>query len=378
MAFLDDYYLLKELYSEDKDEIVLPNSDIIIRNYSFTSDDNTIYPKQLQNQNNENIFNHRCNTYFKFPVYSNKESNKNTILFFHGLNESSWDKYHPWAKILVELTGFTVLMFPISYHINRRPKQWGEPRPMNALSKERKSNYKEIRETSFVNSALSSRLQDNPELFFWSGLRTYNDITKLMEEIQNGKYKEINPITKFSLFGYSIGAFFIEHLLLSLDIFSKSKAVLFCGGPTMDLMYPISKYIYDNIAEKEMTNFYVNNFENKLNENKAIKNYFSKETIEGKAFRAMLNYNRYLEYRDERFRQIGENILAIPLTNDEVMPPASVRKTLKHAKVQEFHFPYEYDHISPFPLNENLKTDTDTHFNLLFKAISEFINSNNK
>lgn len=377
MAYLDDYNTLKELYSEDKEEISIPDSDITIRNYSFKSDDNTLYPNEMQNQNNDKIFNDSCNSNFKFPIYSNKESNANTILFFHGLNESSWDKYHPWAKKLVELTGYTVLMFPISYHINRRPKAWGEPRPMNALSKERKSAHKDICETSFVNAALSSRLQNNPELFFWSGLRTFNDITKLLTEISSGKYKEIIPNTKYSFFGYSIGAFFIEHLLLSLDIFSNSKAVLFCGGPTMDLMFPISKYIYDNAAEKEMTNFYVNDFENKLIENHFIKNYFSKETNEGKAFRAMLNINRHSEFRDKKFKQIGENILAIPLTNDDVMPPDSVRKTLNYAKIKEFHFPYDYDHIAPFPLNEKIKEKTDTQFNNVFKTISEYINSKN-
>lgn len=377
MAYLDDYNTLKELYSQDKEEISIPDSDITIRNYSFKSDDNTQYPIEMQNQNNEKIFNDECNKKFIFPIYSNKESNTNTILFFHGLNESSWDKYHPWAKKLVEQTGHTVLLFPISYHINRRPKAWGEPRPMNALSKVRKSEYKDIRETSFVNAALSSRLQNNPELFFWSGFRTYNDIKKLLTEILSGKYTEINPNTKYSLFGYSIGAFFIEHLLLSLDIFSNSKAVLFCGGPTMDLMFPISRYIYDNVAEKEMTDFYVNDFENKLNENDLIKNYFSKETREGKAFRAMLNIKRHSEYRDKKFKQIGENILAIPLTNDDVMPPDSVRKTLKYARIEEFHFPYEYDHIAPFSLNEKIKDETDIHFNKIFKTISEFINSNN-
>lgn len=377
MAYLDDYNLLKELYSENKDEILIPYSDITIHNYSFSSDENILYPNKLQNQNNDRIFNDECNTNFKFLIYSNKESNANTILFFHGLNESSWDKYHPWAKKLVELTGYSALMFPISYHINRRPKAWGEPRPMNALSKERKSEHKDIRETSFVNAAISNRLQNNPELFLWSGLRTYNDITKLITEIQSGKYKEINPNTKYSFFGYSIGAFFIEHLLLSLDIFSNSKSVLFCGGPTMDLMFPISKYIYDNVAEKEMTDFYVNDFENKLNENELIQNYFSKDTNEGKAFRAMLNINRHSEYRDKKFKQIGENILAIPLTNDDVMPPDSVRKTLKYARIEELHFPYDYDHIAPFSLNEKIKEETDNQFNKVFKTISKFLNSNN-
>ncbi len=330
----------------------------------------------MQNQNNVKIFNDDCNTNFKFPIYSNKESNKNTILFFHGLNESSWDKYHPWAKKLVELTGQNVLMFPISYHINRRPKAWGESRPMNALSKERKSEYKDIRESSFVNAALSKRLQNNPELFFWSGLRTYNDITKLITEIQSGKYKEVAADTNFSLFGYSIGAFLVEHLLLSMEIFSKSKSVLFCGGPTMDLMYPISKYIYDSIAEKEMTDFYVNEFEKKIIENELLKNYFSRETVAGKVFRCMLNIKRHSEYRDEKLKAFGKNILAIPLTNDEVMPPDSVRKTLKYSKVQEMHFPYDYDHISPFPLSEKIKIETDEHFNKVFKTISEFLNSN--
>ena len=44
MGYLEDYNLLKEIYSESKELILIPGSEISIRNYGFTSDDNKYYP----------------------------------------------------------------------------------------------------------------------------------------------------------------------------------------------------------------------------------------------------------------------------------------------------------------------------------------------
>lgn len=398
MDYLKDHNLLKEIYSESKETIQIPGCDIIIRNYSLTSDDNKYYPDSnrfinsvnrkllrlgetapLTNfflENSEKTI--ECDRKFIFPLYCKKQKCDKLIILIHGLNESSWDKYHTWAKRLIELTGQAVLMFPISYHINRRPLKWGESRTMNALAKERKTKFNS-QEYSFVNAAISTRLQFNPELFFFSGLRTFYDVQKLITNIRNGGFEEIDKECEISLFGYSIGAFLIEILIMArADLFADSRIVLFCGGPTMDLMHPASKYIYDSAAEKVMTAYYPKDFEDNVKSNETLKRYFSENENDGMVFRSLLNKNRFEELRITKLKRFENQILAIPLTSDEVMPPDSVRETLDtdglKIKIKEMHFPYEYNHISPFPLNEKSKNETNECFNKVFSSVAKWFN----
>jgi len=397
MGYLEEYNLLKDIYSAGKDSIKIPDSEIEIKNYSFVSDENRFYPdtnhlniclqKNLSLINDSSVSTktligmndaeESCNKEFVYPLYHLPGKNKKLIILFHGLNESSWDKYHSWAKRLTELTGHNVLMFPISFHINRRPGLWSASRSMNVLSKERKNIYGS-EESSFVNAALSTRLQFSPELFFWSGLRSFNDAQKLINEIRAGSLVEIDKDCTISLFGYSIGAFLIENLIMAREeLFSASKVVLFCGGTTMDIMYPVSKYIYDSSAEKVMTDFYVNNFEKNIHSDEYIERYFTDNEEDGLVFRSLLNRERHSELRVSKFKRHENRILAIPLTNDYVMPPDSVRKTLcengLNIKINEMNFPYEYDHISPFPLGEKIKEGTDESFERVFKNAAEWL-----
>ena len=397
MDYLENYNLLKEIYTENEELIPIPGSDITIRNYCFTSDDNKYYPAQLSlrksidkrllllsdeipltvsflKNSDESI---DCNKKFIYPLYSKGSNINKLIILFHGLNESSWDKYHTWAKRLVELTGQAVLMFPISHHINRRPASWGDSRSMNSLAKERKNKFNS-HEYSFVNAAISTRLQLCPELFFWSGLRTFNDVQKLISVIRKGGIKELHPDCTISILGYSIGAFLIENLIMAReDLFSSSKVVLFCGGPTMDLMYPISKYIYDSAAEKVMTAFYPKDFEDSMKTDEDLKRYFSENENDGIVFRSLLNKNRFSEFRTKSLKRFEDRILAIPLTRDEVMPPESVRKTLNadglKVKIKEMHFPFEYNHITPFPLSEKTKNETNECFEKVFQAAADWL-----
>jgi hypothetical protein len=397
MGYLEDYNLLKDIYSLSNDSIKIPDTKIEIKNYSFVSDENGYYPdsdyynncinKNLSIINNtfpntesilgKNDDDETCNKRFIYPLYHDSRKIKKLIILIHGLNESSWDKYNPWAKRLVELTGQAVLMFPISFHVNRKPQAWSASRSMNVLSKERKNNY-ESKESSFVNAALSTRLQFNPELFFWSGLRSFYDVQKLIEEIRNGSISEIDKDCRISFFGYSIGAFLIENLIMARkELFSDSKIVLFCGGPTMDIMYPISKYIYDSTAERVMTDFYVKNFERNIQSDEYLKKYFADNEEDGMVFRSLLNMDRHSGFRVNKLKDYEDRILAIPLTCDYVMPPDSVRKTLNEnglkVRINEMNFPFDYDHISPFPLGEKIKEETNECFGKVLANAAEWL-----
>ena len=161
------------------------------------------------------------------------------------------------------------------------------------------------------------------------------------------------------------------------DLFDFSKIVLFCGGPTMDMMYPISKYIYDSAAEKVMTAYYPKDFEDNINKDKSLKKYFFENENDGLVFRSLLNKHRYSELRKKRLKKFEDRILAIPLTKDEVMPPESVRNTLNadglKIKINEMHFPFEYNHITPFPLSEKIEKETNECFELVFSKVAEWL-----
>src|SRR5690606_11102354 len=109
-------------------------------------------------------------------------------------------------------------------------------------------------ESSFVNAAISARLEQNPLRIFWSGLQTYSDIISLMKRIRSGAIEQISSSASIDLFGYSIGSFLSMILMMANpeQLLSESRLFCFCGGMTLDRMYPISKYIMDAYAAIEL------------------------------------------------------------------------------------------------------------------------------
>jgi hypothetical protein len=410
MEYLNNYNKLKKLYCYKSEKINLDEFGFCIHNLNFISDFNNHYPEKSEcvNINNNNkdklrkiakerncictesekifdIIDYEIpqNNSFIYPVYkkNNGKKSESVIILLHGLNEKNWDKYHTWAKILFELTGKAVLLFPISFHINRVPPAWTHPRLMDNLSKERKLLFPGIVESSFVNAAISTRLQFKPETFFWSGMRTYNDITKLLSQIKSDKHPFISKNASVDFFSYSIGAFMTEILLMDNfnNRFSESKAFLFCGGPTMSGMYATSKYIYDSESYKSMTKFYIQNFEEEVDKSYNMNEYYKNPELATMDFKSMLTMDLLKAHRENKLKNLANRIKALALAKDDVIPPASVIQTL-HGKnkdipidVQVMDFPFEYDHISPFPLSENIQKEVDRSFNEVFEMASDFL-----
>jgi hypothetical protein len=406
MPYLEEYHLLKNIYGYNEDSISVPDTDIVIRNFDFQSPENGFYPDDEYFRNiavtdsvlvknalnkylpekyydfiSSNPVKYNENKNFRFPVYLKPGANPpdNVIVLFHGLNESSWDKYHPWALKLLKDTGWPVILFPMSFHINRRPAEWSAPRMMNAISKDRVSIFPRIKDSSFVNAAISTRLHFIPELFFWSGYRSFNDVIKLAGMIRNGFFDFIRNDVNINFFGYSIGAFLTEHLLMiEKELLGDSRAVLFCGGPTMDLMYPASRYIYDTETGKSMTGFYVNDFEKSVNSDPYLEKFFSRDVPEANVFRSMLNIDSLPDFRDKNLTELKDRIYAVALTKDSVIPPDSVRKTLNGCrsatgiKIDELNADLDYDHISPFPPGEKIRKETDEFFTKVFDKAAGF------
>lgn len=324
------------------------------------------------------------NQKFRFAIFAPVQNIKfsEAIILLHGLNERSWEKYLPWAYQLVSLTRKPVILFPIAYHMNRSPLTWKCPRLMYQFFLFRKESVPSVENSSFVNVAISLRMDRCPELFSMSGVQSYFDIIKLTSAIKTGQFDIFENDCNIDFFAYSIGALLTETLLISnpLQLFSDSKAFFFCGGATFDKINGCSRSIMDSRAFSNLRNHLLNN---------AI--VLEKEIIipeqQGhllnngwKAFLAMSGIRNYINYREKAFQHLINRIQAIGLKEDYVVPGNSIKDTLGKTgnnngfDVDIMDFPFRYSHEVPFPVNNQRINDTVTQsFNSVFDKASLFL-----
>jgi hypothetical protein len=324
----------------------------------------------------------QANKQFQYLLIQPKtpEGRKEVIFLFHGLNERKWDKYLPWATTLAENTGKSVLLFPLAFHMDRAPAEWSEARLMQAVAQGRKKKYPTLSGSSFVNAAMSTRLQSLPERFFWSGLQTYLDIVNLIASIRKGQHSHLEAQVQIDLFGYSIGAFFSLILLMGNpeQFFSESKLFIFCGGTCMDRMYPTSREILDSKAAITIHSYFQEQLESDFLYEKRLHHFLSEWHPEESYFKTMVAYYHFKDKREKKLRELQHRLKAVVLNRDEVIPPQEVIHTLKGgfgnigADVQVIDFPYAYSHSNPFPARTNESALVDLHFHRLMDEISLF------
>ena len=391
MDYLDQNNYLKNKFDISKSKIPLDEENAVIYNIAFSSefeyiqqsDDQTInsedgsqHEKMILNNVNDNEIEE--NNKFNYILLKSNETSraKDVIFLFHGLNERLWQKYLPWALTLHKLTGRSVVLFPIAFHMNRAPSDWSDPRLMKKLSRSRIEKYENINNSTFANAALSSRLHCHPSRFFTSGFQTFSDITKLTGEIRSGNHKYIYDDASINFFGYSIGALLAEVLLMANpnNYYDKSKLFIFCGGPTFDIMFPVAKAILDSEAYKSMKLFFTL-FDDYLNKGKIDRNSLP----EIKYFRSLLSQYGLKNIREERLTQLKNNIYAVSLLKDQVVPPDSVINTLNGAnkkipiRTMITDFPYNYSHEAPFPTNEKQREIVNVNFENIFDLASSYL-----
>ncbi len=70
---------------------------------------------------------------FRYPVIIPHPGStyRKAIFYLHGLNERNWLKHLPGAMLLAEKTGNPVILFPLSYHINRGLPEWTDIHKMS-------------------------------------------------------------------------------------------------------------------------------------------------------------------------------------------------------------------------------------------------------
>jgi hypothetical protein len=367
---------LRLLYSPREPEISIPGSEIKIFNTEFSSD---VPPDDFLNVNDTLI---PENYLFSYPVFApGNRSSEKVILLLHGLNERSWVKYLAWAYWLASYTDSYVVLFPISFHINRSPESWSDPRKMLNLMKMRKSTLGEIRMSSFANAALSNRLSEDPMRFFNSGYQTVSDIVKLLSTIKRGEHPIIPKSKRFNIFAYSIGAFLAEIILMGNpeELFSESKLFIFCGGSVFSNMQGTSKLIMDNIAYQRVYDYYLNDFEKSIEGRNSLTDILKFSPI-GMAFRSMIDFSILKTFRENILSKLKKQIHTITLQKDIVIPEKGVIATLSkwntdlRKMVEVWDFPYVYSHENPFPVFDSpISKQVDQSFERVFKEAGAFL-----
>jgi hypothetical protein len=365
---------LKSLFTTEKKEISIGGSDIKIHNIGFRSDPPVIeFSNKTDTLINENHS-------FSYPVFSpgNIKSDK-VILLLHGLNERSWIKYLVWAYYLALNTDSWVILFPISFHINRSPSSWKDPRAMISFMKDRNSSIGEIDMSSFANIALSNRLTEDPMRFFKSGFQTVSDIEKLLSSVRNGEHEIIPCTDRFNIFAYSIGAFLAQIILMGNpgNLFSESKLFIFCGGSVFSNMQGSSKLIMDRLAFDRVYNYYLNDFEKTLTGKSPLVEFLHSNKI-GMAFRSMIDLGRLKSFRENILKNLREQIHSVSLLKDTVIPCKGVISTLgnlnKKNIIDVWDFTYAYTHENPFPILEFPQSkNVDYWFEKVFAEATMFL-----
>jgi len=344
---------LKKLFNDSSSKIRIPDSDILLYNIPFLSDPVSY---DFINKNDTSITE---NLSFTYPVFSPSGGGSNrAILLLHGLNERSWTKYLAWGFYLAERTGRPVILFPISFHINRSPCSWKDPRIMNNLLAKRNKADHNINMSTFANFALSTRLSEDPLRFFSSGLQSVTDIVKLVNSIKLGDHPIIEECRDIDIFSYSIGAFLSQIILMANPggLFTDSRLFMFCGGSVFSNMRGSSKLIMDSLAFEKLYSYYLNDFEKITKEKTSLSEFLLFDRL-GQVFRSMIDIERIKSFRENILLRLKDQILAVTLKKDSVIPSEGVVSTLCRwnsklkGNVQVWDFPYSHSHENPFPDN---------------------------
>lgn len=361
----------RSLFNLEQPEILFPGN-IRINNLGFISDDPC---GDFVNKYDSCFTENRS---FTYPVFSprNIHSEKVTLLL-HGLNERSWTKYLTWAYFLADQLDSYVILFPISFHMNRSPDEWKDPRKMTFV-RLIPGTVNESVKSSFVNAALSKRLEEDPCRFFYSGYRTVRDIVKLLTVIKEGKHEVIPKNTGFDIFAYSIGAFLSQILLIGNpeNLFSRCKLFIFCGGSVFSSMNGTSKLIMDRLAYENLYKYFMNEFEQELKRGHPLFDFFNSDTT-GLAFRSMIDLSRLRDFREKRLSSLADRIHVVALAGDRVIPPGGITGTMsigKSGNVEILDPSYSCIHENPFPLMEDKSClVVDDFFRTVFEKAGSFL-----
>ncbi len=324
-----------------------------------------------------------CNNNFTYKMLHPCEGKpaEEIVIILHGLNERDWFKYLTWAEKIYKETGKSIILFPISFHMDRAPIEWSASRIMNEVSKERKNLIPNLTLSSYANAALSTRMNFEPERFFLSGIQSYLDIIQFIEEIKAGKHKLISQNAKIDLFGYSAGAFLGELLMMGnyKNYLSDSKIFVFCGGSVVEEMYPSSKSILDSEATEIMKKYYTDNFEENIKNNDYVREKYYKHEEISLIFKSMLSLDKMKNLRNTLLHGISNRIKVTVLKKDKVFSLRGIKETfepLPKECINLLDFDFNYTHEKPFQDKCSYDNKVTEAFNYIFEDVSSFFKNN--
>ncbi|MGB9745740.1 MAG: DUF6051 family protein [Bacteroidales bacterium] len=384
----DTHAIIKKYFSTGSDNICIPELSLRIHFAPFSSD--TIPScenrKMLASMRGSTVAEDNTipeNKQFVYPVFMpyDRLISDRAIILLHGLNERKWDKYFTWAHFLAKETGKAVILFPISFHLNRGKQEWMDPHQMNRLVEERKSKFPNIEASTFINLALSERLTQSPERFFLAGLQTICDLYELIDNIRSGKHPMFEKNTKIDFFAYSIGGLIAQVMMIADQegIISESRFFFFAAGSAFGDMNGTSRLIMDSKANERTVHYYTKELETEMRK-KGIFHDFFEGTALGRAFRSMISLDQFAALRNQAFRRFNDKIRGIALEDDKVIPADKIIQAftdngqIPKGAIEVVHFPFAYSHELPFPLKSELvTTQVEEAFQHVFRSAASFL-----
>jgi hypothetical protein len=247
------------------------------------------------------------------------------LVLFHGLNERSFTKYIPWAYQVWAQTGIPVILFPLSFHINRVLPAWSDLQQMSYDARRAiagNENYHRF------NAVISARLGTHPERFFWGAVQSYGDVVDLARIIRSGKHPHFAPDARLDFLGFSAGGYVPLALLLENEeqLFDDSRVVVFASAAAMRDVNLSSHLIVDHAAEVALMKLYVK-YLNRLATPRML--HWLAAHAEGRWFNHFCGLLPDRTCLDARLRVIGSRILGIANTSDQVMTPGAMMNSLQ-------------------------------------------------
>lgn len=390
MDYFANQMLLRSRYDFFASDISLPGSLSRIVNCDFQS---VIQPEpmtdrsiQVANDVHPDLLlrSFKGNYNFTYPVFmpDHQPTAGGAIILLHGLNERNWHKYLYWAQYLAENTGKAVILFPMAFHVNRSPGFWSDPRAMQEVAQQRIHQTVQNEDATPLNAALSTRLDVHPEWFCTSGLQSCYDLISLTQMIRSGIHPLFSSGASVDFFAYSVGAFLLEVLLIANpdELFSESRSYLFLGGSSFEQMQGISRYIMDAKAFDRLGETFIRHDPDAVKEKINIDHLGSFNNL-WSAFISMLRLDRLQPLREFAFHRLRNQISAVGLSKDRVIPADSILQTLSGGRKKRhkipmtiLDFPYPYTHENPFPTgNPVLRPQVNRAFHQVFSGAAKFL-----
>jgi len=322
------------------------------------------------------------NQQFTYPVIIPVQSKKpkKAIIYLHGLNERSWTKHLCGAQYLAETTGRIVILFPLSFHINRGLPGWSNPQEVRATLEKRVQSNPGILNASVANIALSQRLAELPERFMISGYQSACDIVSLVQSIELGNHSLFEKGTKVDFFAYSISCLVMQTLMITnpAGILDSSKIIFFAGGSFFCNMNGSSRFIMDNLAFDRIYKYYLDEVEVVPPKQKNLY-AFIKENPLSNAFISLIAPERMRRFRENLLERYHPNQMVMALRDDLVIPLGGIMAVLgerfTHGKnFRVLHFDYAYSHENPLPaMNKKIEHLVEQAFYAIYQPATEFL-----